>query len=61
MKYFIQFLTYFRIIAGPIIFILILIPQSYGAALAILLLASVSENWAAISSNVIVFILAAAR
>jgi CDP-diacylglycerol--glycerol-3-phosphate 3-phosphatidyltransferase len=45
MKYFIQFLTYFRIIAGPIIFILILIPQSYGAALAVLLLASVSDYW----------------
>ena len=45
MKYFIQFLTYFRIIAGPIIFILILIPQSYGVALAILLLASVSDFW----------------
>ena len=45
MKNFIQFLTYFRIVAGPIIFILILIPQSYGAALAILLLASVSDYW----------------
>ena len=45
MNHFIQFLTYFRIIAGPIIFILILIPQSYGAALAILLLASVSDYW----------------
>jgi CDP-diacylglycerol---glycerol-3-phosphate 3-phosphatidyltransferase len=45
MKIFIQFLTYFRIIAGPIIFILILIPQYYGAALIILLLASASDYW----------------
>jgi CDP-diacylglycerol--glycerol-3-phosphate 3-phosphatidyltransferase len=45
MNHFIQFLTYFRIIAGPIIFILILIPQNYGAALIILLLASISDYW----------------
>ncbi len=45
MNHFIQLLTYFRIIAGPIIFILILIPHSYGAALALLLLASVSDYW----------------
>ena len=45
MKYFIQFLTYFRIIAGPIIFILILISQNYGLALIILLLASISDYW----------------
>ena len=45
MNHFIQFLTYFRIIAGPIIFILILIPQSYGVALALLVLASVSDYW----------------
>ena len=45
MKNFIQLLTYFRIIAGPIIFVLILIPQNYGAALLILLLASASDYW----------------
>jgi|TARA_B110001450_G_scaffold256132_1_gene285574 CDP-diacylglycerol---glycerol-3-phosphate 3-phosphatidyltransferase len=45
MKNFIQFLTYFRIIAGPIIFILILILHNYGAALIILLLASISDYW----------------
>ena len=43
MKNFIQFLTYFRIIAGPVIFILILIPHNYGIALLILLLASASD------------------
>ena len=45
MNYFIQLLTYFRIIAGPIIFVLILVPQSHGAALCILLLASASDYW----------------
>ena len=45
MNYFIQLLTYFRIIAGPIISALILIPQNYGAALFILLLASASDYW----------------
>ena len=45
MKIFIQLLTYFRIVAGPIIFVLILIPQNYGAALLILLLASASDYW----------------
>ena len=45
MSYFIQLLTYFRIIAGPIISALILIPQNYGAALFILLLASASDYW----------------
>jgi len=43
MKNFIQLLTYFRIIAGPIILILILMAQSYGAALILLLLASASD------------------
>ena len=38
-------LTYFRIIAGPIIFFLILPFQSYGLALLILLLASASDYW----------------
>ena len=45
MKIFIQSLTYFRIIAGPVIFIIILIPQNYGAALLIFLLASASDYW----------------
>ena len=35
-------LTYFRIIAGPIIFFLIMV-QSYGSALSVLLLASASD------------------
>jgi CDP-diacylglycerol--glycerol-3-phosphate 3-phosphatidyltransferase len=43
MNIFIQCLTYFRIIAGPIIFLLILIPQNYGLALLLLLLASASD------------------
>jgi CDP-diacylglycerol--glycerol-3-phosphate 3-phosphatidyltransferase len=45
MNNFIQILTYFRIIAGPIIFVLILIFQSYGIALLVLLLASASDYW----------------
>ena len=45
MKNFIQFLTYFRIVAGPIIFILILMLQNYGVALLILFLASLSDYW----------------
>jgi CDP-diacylglycerol---glycerol-3-phosphate 3-phosphatidyltransferase len=45
MNIFIQCLTYFRIIAGPIIFLLILIPQYYGSALFILLIASASDYW----------------
>jgi len=45
MNNFIQILTYFRIIAGPIIFFLILVFQSYGIALSILLLASASDYW----------------
>ena len=45
MNYFIQLLTYFRIIAGPIIFVLILISQNYGVAFFILLLASASDYW----------------
>jgi len=45
MNNFIQMLTYFRIIAGPIIFFLILPFQSYGLALLILLLASASDYW----------------
>ena len=45
MNNFIQILTYFRIIAGPMIFCLILVFQSYGIALSILLLASASDYW----------------
>ena len=45
MNNFIQILTYFRIIAGPIIFFLILVSQSYGIALSILLLASATDYW----------------
>ena len=45
MNNFIQILTYFRIIAGPIIFILIVVFQSYGIALSVLLLASASDYW----------------
>ena len=45
MNIFIQCLTYFRIIAGPAIFLLILIPRNYGIALSILLLASASDYW----------------
>ena len=45
MNIFIQCLTYFRIIAGPVIFLLILIPQYYGSALFILLIASASDYW----------------
>jgi CDP-diacylglycerol--glycerol-3-phosphate 3-phosphatidyltransferase len=45
MNNFIQLLTYFRIIAGPIIFFFIVFFQSYGIALSILLLASASDYW----------------
>ena len=45
MNNFIQILTYFRIIAGPIIFFLTVVFQSYGIALSILLLASASDYW----------------
>ena len=45
MNNFIQILTYFRIVAGPIIFFLIVVLQSYGIALSILLLASASDYW----------------
>ena len=38
-------LTYFRIIAGPIIFFLIVVFQSFGIALFILILASLSDYW----------------
>lgn len=45
MKIFIQFLTGFRIMSGPIIFLLIMVSQSYGFALLIFILAGVSDYW----------------
>jgi CDP-diacylglycerol--glycerol-3-phosphate 3-phosphatidyltransferase len=45
MNTFIQILTYFRILSGPIIFLLILIVQNYGMALFLLVLASASDYW----------------
>ena len=45
MNNFIQFLTYFRIIAGPIIFILIVISKFYGVAFILFMLASISDYW----------------
>ena len=45
MNYFIQFLTYFRIVIAPIIFILITLYDSYGWALFLFILASISDYW----------------
>ena len=45
MNYFIQFLTYFRILIAPIIFILITLYDLYGWALFLFLLASISDYW----------------
>jgi CDP-diacylglycerol--glycerol-3-phosphate 3-phosphatidyltransferase len=45
MNYFIQFLTYFRIIIGPIIFILITVFSFYGWALLLFFIASISDYW----------------
>ena len=45
MNHFIQFLTYFRIFIAPIIFILITTFDSYGWALFLFFLASVSDYW----------------
>jgi CDP-diacylglycerol---glycerol-3-phosphate 3-phosphatidyltransferase len=45
MNYFIQSLTYFRIISGPIIFLLIIFFHWYGLALLLLILASSSDYW----------------
>ena len=44
MNYFIQFLTYFRIFIAPIIFILITY-DSYGWALFLFFVASISDYW----------------
>jgi len=43
MNYFIQFLTYFRILIAPVIFILITLYDSYGWALFLFFLASISD------------------
>tara|TARA_B100001758_G_C18400406_1_gene608633 strand:- start:1832 stop:2383 length:552 start_codon:yes stop_codon:yes gene_type:complete len=45
MNYFIQSLTYFRILIAPVIFILITLFDYYGWALILFLLASVSDYW----------------
>ena len=45
MNYFIQSLTYFRIFVAPIIFLLITFYASYGWALFLFFLASISDYW----------------
>ena len=45
MNYFIQFLTYFRILIAPIIFILITLFNFYGWALLLFFIASISDYW----------------
>ena len=45
MNYFINSLTYFRILIAPIIFILITIFDLYGWALFLFFLASISDYW----------------
>ena len=45
MNYFIQSLTYFRILISPIIFLLITLYDSYGWALFLFFLASISAYW----------------
>ena len=45
MNYFIQSLTYFRILISPIIFLLITLYDSYGWALFLFFLASISDYW----------------
>ena len=45
MNYFIQFLTYFRILVAPIIFVLITMYHLYGWALFLFLIASISDYW----------------
>jgi CDP-diacylglycerol--glycerol-3-phosphate 3-phosphatidyltransferase len=45
MNYFIQFLTYFRILIAPIIFILITLFGFYGWALLLFFIASISDYW----------------
>jgi len=45
MNYLIQFLTYFRILIAPLIFALITLYDSYGWALVLFILASISDYW----------------
>ncbi len=45
MNYFIQSLTYFRILISPIIFLLITLYDSYAWALFLFFLASISDYW----------------
>ena len=45
MNYFIQFLTYFRILIAPFIFILITLYHLHGWALFLFILASISDYW----------------
>ena len=45
MNHFIQFLTFFRILIAPIIFLLITLYDSYGLALFLFILASISDYW----------------
>jgi len=45
MNYFIQFLTYFRILIAPIIFMLITLYDAYGWTLFLFFLASISDYW----------------
>ena len=45
MNHFIQFLTYFRILIAPIIFLLITLYDSYNLALFLFFLASISDYW----------------
>lgn len=45
MNYFIQFLTYFRILVAPIIFLAITVNNSYSWALFLFFLASISDYW----------------
>jgi CDP-diacylglycerol--glycerol-3-phosphate 3-phosphatidyltransferase len=45
MNYFIQSLTYFRIFIAPVIFLLIALFDSYGWALILFFIASISDYW----------------
>jgi CDP-diacylglycerol--glycerol-3-phosphate 3-phosphatidyltransferase len=45
MNYFIQSLTYFRIFVAPIIFLLVTMLNSYGLALFLFVLASITDYW----------------
>ena len=45
MNFFIQFLTYFRILSAPLIFILVTFFDYYGWALFMFFIASISDYW----------------